>query len=483
MKKRCALLFALFLFAFHTAWAEQIPITLIHINDLHGHILPDRRTGATGMAILDGFLEYQRRLDPDLLFLDAGDLVTGSAIDTLTLGKATYEIYNTLSPDAHVLGNHAFDYGLKSLFRNLSQVQFPVLCANYAFSQEQRERILPYLIVERKGLRIAILGLTIRKSVKGIGSPDDPLETASRLLGKLKKKADLVIALTHLGVDTDEALAKHVPALDIIVGGHSHTALKQPRIVGKTYILQAGAFGAYAGKVHFTFDTLQRRIVAFDASLVPLDGKYPPDENIIAYVRKFYAGNNMKLDEPLAEVDKDYSRTFLADLVARKLWTRYRPDFSLVHPGGFRVPLAPGTLYRDDLYRIFPFRDEMVRFSAPASALTESLFTTQHTMWHNEPLLVSYPAFHELAKYGDRNVTLVGSTYVVRRLQSHLDRKLATQNLNMEERSILEQALVDRFPLKVPEADAAFLWERLRSYHAGYRGLNPTMNTRWSWAK
>jgi len=471
MKKRCALLIALFVFSIPAAWAEQISITLIHINDLHAHILPDRRTGNTGMAILSGFLKEQRRLDPDLLFLDAGDIVTGSAIDTLTRGEATYEIYDTLSPDAHVLGNHAFDHGLEVLFRNLSHARFPVVCANFPFSRKQRERILPYLIVERKGLRIAILGLTIRKQVKGIDPPEDPLETASRLQDKLKNEADLTIALTHLGAETDVTLAKRAPTLAIIVGGHSHTVLEQPRVVGNTYILQAGAFGAYVGKARFTFDTEQRRVTEFNASLVPLDKKYPPDPEVVDYVRKFYAGSDINLDEPLAEVDKDYSRTFVADLVAQKLWTRYRPEFSLEHPGGFRRSLAPGKLYRDDLYRIFPFDNVILKFSLPASALTESLFTARHKMWRNEPLLVSYPALNELRKYRrNREVTLVGSNYVASLLERLLRRTLVTQDLNMDERSILEQALVDRFPLKVPEARSARLWERWSPFQADVRG-------------
>ncbi|MBI4773468.1 MAG: bifunctional metallophosphatase/5'-nucleotidase [Deltaproteobacteria bacterium] len=479
MKKRCALLIALFLFFIPAAWAEQVSITLIHINDLHAHILPDRRTGSTGMAVLSSFLKEQRGLDPDLLFLDAGDLVTGSAIDSLTRGEATYELYDTLSPDAHVLGNHAFDHGLDVLFRNLSHARFPVLCANYPFSQEQRERIRPYLIVERKGLRIAILGLTIQKRVKGIDFPEDPLETASRLQDKLNKEADLTIALTHLGVDTDVTLAEHVPTLDIIVGGHSHTSLVQPRVVGNTYILQAGAFGEYAGKVRFTFDSEQRRITAFDSSLAPLDGKtYPADPKVVASVLKFYAGCDVKMDEPVAEVDRDYSRTFVADLVVKQLWTRYRPDFSLVHLGGFREPLAAGTLYRDDLYRIFPFDNSIVKFSIPASALTESLFTTQHTKWHNEPPLISHPPFQQLRKYRDRDVTLAGSNYVVGLLEKALGRTLITHPLDAPERSILEQALADRFPLKAPEARAACLWERLSVFHGGMRVSDDMLDAR-----
>src|SRR5437868_4475227 len=128
-------------------------LILVHTNDIHGQVLP--REGAGGMAELATLIHREH---PDLI-LDGGDMFTGTMLNDEFFGKPIIEILNKLGYAAVALGNHEFDYGVPELRNRLKEAHFPVLSANVSGVPE----VQPYTILNVKGLRIGIIGLTVER--------------------------------------------------------------------------------------------------------------------------------------------------------------------------------------------------------------------------------------------------------------------------------------------------------------------------------
>lgn len=242
---------------------------IIHTNDFHSQIEPfvsGRNAGSGGLLSLSGYLEEMRKEHPGLLYLDAGDYNQGTPYFNLFGGVVEVESMNALGLDATVLGNHEFDNGLEDLVKRLEKADYHILCANYNIKYRPLRKIVkPYVIFDLNGKKAGVIGLTL--DLQGLTSSEvlrrmgyiDPIQTANRLASKLKRKGcDLIICLTHLGLKGDIELAAQSRAIDLIIGGHSHTFLEEPVMQANTdgrdvVIVQTGAYGVYAGRIDIIF--------------------------------------------------------------------------------------------------------------------------------------------------------------------------------------------------------------------------------------
>lgn len=253
-------------------------LVILHTNDTHSQIETIRSGYGKGLAGVDRRAEYfdqVRKENKNVLVLDAGDWDQGTPYFTVFKGDMEIELMNALGYDAACLGNHEFDNGQEELARRLAMAKFPIVCANYDFSETiLAPYVKPYVVIKKGGLKIGIFGLLVNiksnvsaKARKGL-EYKDPIEVTNELAKMLKEeeKCDLVIALSHLGYSaqnpkaaSDINLAKNTRNVDIIVGGHSHTFLKSEKIYqnpdGKDVIvLQAGAKGEYVGRLDLKFE-------------------------------------------------------------------------------------------------------------------------------------------------------------------------------------------------------------------------------------
>lgn len=214
-------------------------LTIIHLNDTHSHIDPERSgdyKGRGGVIEQAAFLDSVRVADgkKNVLLLHAGDFSQGSSYFTELNGDIEIDIINALGFDVVCLGNHEFDNGTVELERRLSSIRADVVCANYDFSSSPLGKyVKPYTIVKKAGRKIGVLGLltdirsVVDKDVADNFSYSDPEEVVNMLAKMLKeeKHCDMVICLSHLGYDVDTRLAAATRNVDVIVGGHSHTHL------------------------------------------------------------------------------------------------------------------------------------------------------------------------------------------------------------------------------------------------------------------
>jgi 2',3'-cyclic-nucleotide 2'-phosphodiesterase (5'-nucleotidase family) len=237
---------------------RYIPLTLLHTNDLHGHVyLPGQARGLTKIATL---VRRIRAEMPNVLLLDAGDIIHGTPEEKAFGGQPSISAMNALGYDAATAGNHEFGFGQDVLRDAIRFARFPVLSANVLDERTGQAwgGLIPYIVREVDGARVAIFGLTTLETIKfewprtlaGIRFAD-PVETARALVPRLREdeRADVVIALSHLGALPDGLLAAAVPGIDVVLGGHSHTRLAEQVWVGDTLILQTGAHGHALGRV------------------------------------------------------------------------------------------------------------------------------------------------------------------------------------------------------------------------------------------
>lgn len=247
---------------------SQSSFIILHTNDTHSQIDPfiHKSEGEVGGVLRRyNFINSIRSQNPSVLVLDAGDFSQGTPFYNFFSGYAEIQLMNKMGYDACTLGNHEFDKGSASLAKQLKKANFKVVCANYTFKNRKLARIIkPYTIIRINEIKVGIFGLTT--NLKGLVSPvteqelifKDPVETAKRMVQILKEKeqCDIIICLSHLGLDqirtddiSDKMLATQVEGIDFIIGGHSHDLLTSPIEINNVIIVQSGAKGAHIGKI------------------------------------------------------------------------------------------------------------------------------------------------------------------------------------------------------------------------------------------
>lgn len=221
-------------------------VSLLQTSDLHGR-LP--RESAERLAAL------RRSEDVDFL-VDSGDVV-GAGNLGYRPDEPIWETFNALGYAAMAVGNREAHLWRSVFAAKIAPANCPVLCANLEVLSGPSP-VRAHLIRETEaGVKVAFLGLTVPMITKKmrVSAMSDllfhpPIETARAWVPRLRRDADLVILLSHLGLREDKKLAAAVPGIDAILGGHSHIDLHQPERVGETAIFQPGGFGRYASLVN-----------------------------------------------------------------------------------------------------------------------------------------------------------------------------------------------------------------------------------------
>ena len=268
-------------------------ITILHTNDVHSHIEPfssdhSEFPNKGGFERRSTLINDIRKHNPDTLLFDAGDIFQGTPYFNFYGGEIEFKLMSMLKYDAATIGNHDFDNGIGGLNSQLPNASFDLISSNYDFTNTILEtKTKEYKTYDKSGIKIGVFGLGIE--LEGLVSKDlyketkylSPVEIADDITSKLKNEenCDLIICLSHLGYKYDNVpnkicdltLAKQTKDIDLIIGGHTHTFMNQPKVVkNKTdknvLINQVGCFGLFLGKVDFFFD--QKNNKSFNSSLV-----------------------------------------------------------------------------------------------------------------------------------------------------------------------------------------------------------------------
>ena len=358
-----------------------------------------------GAARLATMLAAHRQAASDdgriVVLLDAGDQFQGSLFYTAWHGEVERAVMHALGTDAMAVGNHEFDNGPATLARFIAGARFPVLSANIDAGQDPdlAGHIRPRALLERDGLRIGVVGLTTQETATG-SSPgqhvrfDPPGPALAREAATLRAEgAHIVIALSHLGVAADLAMAGQIAGVDVIVGGHSHTLLSDSELgaagpahqvvvgpAGHCVVVQAGCYGRYSGRLDLDIAADGKVLaVGGDTLAVRLDVPEQPD------VAQIVAGYAAQLDAvrrqvivnratPLDNVGCRVGECALGNLITDAMLASVQgADIALINAGGIRTGLPEGNVTLGDVLTALPFGNTVATTTVSGSIVLAAL--------------------------------------------------------------------------------------------------------------
>lgn len=452
MKSYCRLLLAglLTLFFFTQIGYSQSTakrLTLIHTNDIQSRLLgfapnpdytpltlnDDKTVGS--IARMATVIRKRRAKAPErTLVLDGGDFMMGTLFQTLGEDSgAELQLMHAIGYDAAVLGNHEFDFrsdGLSRIIRAAHEANAipPLLLSNISFSKEDKRDdalesvftdsiVQSHMVIERNGIRIGLFGLMgiDAAEVSPYAAPvifEDPIENAKKMVALLKEeeKVDMIICLSHGGVHRanedeewggeDVELARAVPGIDVIIGGHSHTPVFEPIIVDGRIVVQAGSEAQYVGVIEMEIDSSGNKMINYD--LIGINDSIPVAMDIHEQVegykkvidQKVLAQYDIQFDSVIVETTFDLSRSkngrieesnmgvFCADAIrwgANHYGGGGKTDMGLTSAGLLRDNILVGERgfqQASDIFRVLPLGIGSVD-SSPGYPLSRVYLTNQ----------------------------------------------------------------------------------------------------------
>ena len=379
-------------------------LTLLHSNDMHGDFLTEKLDDKLvgGVSRLSGYINTVRSQEPNTIYCIAGDMFRGSVIDSEFKGISTIEIMNMLSPDVVTLGNHETDYGLAHLLFLEKCANFPVINANLHIKTNNARLFDPFLIKEIGGMKVLFIGILTEEVIaqtKGeslIGSfvsISEAADEVARICNAYNSlDIDLTVLLTHIGFEEDKKLAAMLDpdlGVDIIVGGHSHTFLKEPAIVNDIVIVQAGTGTDQIGRFDIIIDTDNNCIDSYTWRCVPIDAQNCKNDPEIESLIKKYKN---RTDEKYGRVVTRFARklthpertreTALGGLLADALKNSLGLDVMLLGSGSVRTEsMGPIVMY-SDLIEGFPYDDAIHMLRVTGSQLKRMLlYMVRDEVW------------------------------------------------------------------------------------------------------
>lgn len=343
---------------------DDVTLTIIHVNDRHGRMSADPYIS-----------QLAKDTKGNVLILDAGDALHGQITANLSKGAAMIELMNEVGYSAMVLGNHEFTYGIERIAELSELADFPMLAANVKDSDGEN-LFQSCVVFEMDGITVGVFGLATPETIAssdprllaGIAF-DDPATTAKTEVAELQAKGcDIIIALTHMGVDNlSEAKDRSdnlatVPGIDVIIDGHSHTELPNGLTVNDTLIAQTGEYGNNIGVVEITISGDK---VSKTAKLIPVDSEtLTADAAILDKIAELDKAN-----EAVTSVVVGYTPVFLqgektairtgqsnlCDLITDSMRWATGADFAFTSGGNIRASIDEGYITMGEVLTTLPY--------------------------------------------------------------------------------------------------------------------------------
>lgn len=342
---------------------KAIKIRLFHTNDIHSHF----ETWPTIVGLLKSKREHARINGEETLTFDIGDFVDRfHPITEATLGKGNIELLNAAEYDAVTIGNNeGITLSKDDLLKLYVDAKFDVLVSNLTLSDDYSRNISkPYEIYVKNGVKIGVIGLTISYPVfyESLGwTIKDPFEALKEILPIVRKRADVVVILSHLGLKNDQYIAQQFSGVDIILGAHTHHLLPNGEKVGNTLLCGTGKYGRNLGEVIISINKQTKDLINIEATVTEIHKvpKYYQDEftnNSLMYL--------MKMSEEILSEQINYLHNHLtvnwfkdsplSNLLASALRQWTNSEISIVNAGILLDGLKRGVVTKGHIHRICP---------------------------------------------------------------------------------------------------------------------------------
>ncbi|MGB1208149.1 MAG: bifunctional metallophosphatase/5'-nucleotidase, partial [Paracoccaceae bacterium] len=389
-------------------------LTILHTNDIHSRIESINKYDSTcrssdeaegkcfgGVARIKTAMDQMRAdmAGDNVVVLDAGDPFQGSLFYTTYKGAAEAEFMEAIGYDAMAVGNHEFDDGPQGLADFIATVSFPVVSGNLDVSAEASlSGLLDHVVLEVGGEKIGIISALATDTVD-TSSPGDNVVFQDEIAALTADAAALeamgvtkIIALTHVGLPKDLEIAAAVPAIDVVIGGHSHTLMSNtkegapayPTMVEGTPVAQAYAYSKYIGKLTVTFDDMGNVTSAMGAPML-LDASVVPDAAMAARIADMGAPIEEMKTRIVAsaaeaiEGDRSVCRVMecaMGNLVADAMLDRTRDqgvEIAIQNGGGLRASISAGEVTMGDVLTVLPFQNTLSTFQVTGATIVAAL--------------------------------------------------------------------------------------------------------------
>jgi len=381
---------------------RPVRLTILHTADIHSRLLEydfdpsftDNQLGLAdetgpygGIAEIGYILRREREKAGRVLHLDSGDCFQGAIIFNEFHGEAEMRSLSALGLDAAVIANHEFDAGAANLAHQYGAWgEFDLLAANYRFedsdlpwSTELADQALPSVLYELDGLRVGVIGLANVSSLNSIYDESnsmgvtvmEPEQVVPEEAAKLRDQgADIIVVLSHMGLDDDLEHGEAMADIDVIIGGHHHVAIDPPLVVTNHHtgrrvpVVHSGAFAKFVGRTDLIIQSGQ--VVSHDYSLFPIDASVDRDPVIVDLIEEYSEALEQDYNtglvlgyasEKLTRYGTTGGDSMLGNLASEAM--RFTPgvetEIALTNTLGIRSDISIGDITLDDLYNAMPF--------------------------------------------------------------------------------------------------------------------------------
>lgn len=338
---------AILLAACAAAWG-QATVTIYHTSDIH------EQTG--NLARIAQFVKGRRQADPNVLLVDSGDRFNKGDLPIMyTRGEAMFALIAACGYDGSVLGNHALSFGTKRLVELADRFPSRLLGANVTWPKDLTPKnAASHKILKLKGVTVALIGTASEHA----NHASDRLvkftrveDAIGKLVPELRKKADIVVLITHVGVERDREIARAVPGIDVICGGHHHRLFRKMVFDrrSRTVIQHSGAYAGLIAEIVLTWDGT--KITGRRTRIIKVRPEMPEDAKVKA-LRAKYVGA-LAPAKPLMIAPKEMTRAeatkWLADAVRKNTGAD-----AVIMPRELAGPLPAGEITPQVLLKAIP---------------------------------------------------------------------------------------------------------------------------------
>lgn len=391
--------------------SDFITLTVLTVNDFHGAMAESGNN--PGAAKLAKFLKDQQAINPQgTLILSAGDMFQGSPDSNMLYGKTVVSFMNEVGFAATTIGNHEFDWGMDKLRERMIQSQFPYLAANCFDKQTNQPVFTPYVMIEKYGIKIAVIGIatpetTYKTNSKVIESYyfAEPAAVVKALLPKVRSQgAEVVIVLSHLGCEAGyknsihgEAadFAQKVSGIDLLVTGHTHT--KIAGTVNNIPIVQANYNGRAVGKVNLVYSRMDKKVISamvnvFDLPTHELTDDAAVKQIVDAAQLEIAPVKNTVLGRTVKTLTHDrFHFSLLGQWTSDIMRQAANADIAFQNGGGLRAPIEAGDITTGDLYEVIPFDNRLFTVELTGNQIVKVL---EHGISNPKYGMVQFSGIH-----------------------------------------------------------------------------------------
>lgn len=409
---------------------ENHEITIVYTNDIHSYVANE--APALRISKISQMVKDFKSQGKNVLLVDAGDAIQGTSYGSIDSGNSVIELMNKAGYNLATPGNHEFDYGVDNFYKLVSKAKFPYISCNFhPISEENKNRNLPATkIFDMGGKKIAFVGISTPRtiyssspvnfqdgngnfiySIDGTQNPEDFYRSVQKAIDSVRKDADYVIALAHVGVGIDEKVQKissldvipNITGLDAYIDGHSHTEMEENLVKdknGKNVLLTQTGFylnsvGIMTIDENGNFSTkLVKDYNKSESKVEDLEKKLINQINATLGQKVAFLETTLTVTNPEDEKQRliRAKELNIGDFVSDSIYWFFNEkskidcDIVIYNGGGIRASIKNGEVTENDIKNVSPFGNQICLIQATGQQIKDALEmgTTVTGMWNEE---------------------------------------------------------------------------------------------------